>query len=134
MTRPAGFRGSCRSFDKSATIRHQLLSGDIMPRYAVSFCLVCAFLFGACEGIIDPSENKLEMFTGTVVEDGTNRHDFTVSKNGEFEVKITQMSPNQDAFMGLQYGPLLNGICQGAFQTNLFARLNIVGLGGGINS
>ena len=103
-------------------------------RYVTAFCLACAGLFPACGGLIDPSKNEVTMFSGTVAVNGQNFHELVVSRNGELEVKITEMSPNQDAFMGLQYGPLRDQGCLGAFQTNVFAQLNRVALTGLINS
>jgi hypothetical protein len=84
--------------------------------------------------VIDPSDNQVETFSGTLAVQGTDFHEFSAARNGEFEVRITAMGPNQDAFLGLQYGPKQGTSCLGAFQTNVFSQLNRVGLGGSITA
>jgi hypothetical protein len=58
---------------------------------------------GACEGVIDPSENRIETFDGTLTQFGRSLHDFNVERNGEVEVKFTALS-NPDALLEISYG------------------------------
>jgi hypothetical protein len=94
--------------------------------------LSTALLAGGCGGVVGPSQNLVENLSGTLAVNGRSDHEFRAGKNGEFEVKITQLAPNADAILGLQYGPLQNGQC--IVQQNNFARLNQIALGGFINS
>ena len=105
-----------------------------IPQLTRSLCLTAALAGAACDGVVDPSQNQIETLTGTVQLQDQVIHEFNASRNGEFEVRITAMSPNQDALMGLSYGPRQGTSCLGAYQTNSFAQLNRMGLGGSINS
>lgn len=96
-------------------------------------CVWLALLANGCGGVVDPSKNQIEEISGILEPLKLNVHEFTASRNGEFEVKITKLTPNPDAFLSLAYGPFQNG-CGGTFQTNQFAQLNKIGLGGPITS
>jgi hypothetical protein len=92
----------------------------------VAVLLVVA-TFGACGGVVDPSENKVEMFSGTIQPLGTEGHQLRVGRNGEINVKITAMS-NPDAIVELGYGM---GSCANATLLNAaYRQLNQVGVGG----
>jgi hypothetical protein len=95
--------------------------------------LLLAGVAGACKGVIDPSDNQIREFTGTLPVGGQKTHDFNVGRNGEFEVKITALTPNPDAFLGLAYGPIVNGQCS-AYPPNYFAQINRIALAGPITS
>jgi len=102
-------------------------------RSSAAFWLISTVLLaGGCGGVVGPSDNVVENIPGTVAVGGQSFHEFRAGRNGEFEVKITQLAPNADAVLYLQYGPLQNGQC-GVIQNN-FARLNQIALGGFINS
>jgi hypothetical protein len=104
-------------------------------RSATAFgVLVAALLVTACEGVIDPSKNQIDMVPGTLAVNGQVLHEFTAAKSGEFEIKITQLAPNADAFIGVSYGPVQNGTCVRTYQTNYYAQLNKPALGGHITS
>jgi hypothetical protein len=96
-------------------------------------CIIAAVVTAGCDSVIDPSKNTVEELRGTLPVAGQSRHDFSVSKNGEFEVKITALSPNQDAILGMDYGPIQGDQC-GVYQQNFFVQLNRVALNGIINS
>ena len=96
-------------------------------------CVLAALIAAGCEGVIDPSKNRVEEFSGTLEPFGTRSHEFSVDKNGELDVKITHLT-NPDAFLELAYGDRLNG-CSGVsvIQFTQFAQLNRPGLGGFIS-
>jgi hypothetical protein len=99
------------------------------------FCVALAgILSSGCGGIIDPSKNKVTEIPGVLQLGQINIHELSVAKNGEFEVKITRLTPNADAFLGLAYGPIVDNQCATTYQANNFAQLNRIGLGGPINS
>ncbi len=98
-----------------------------------------AFATLSCGGVVDPSKNVTETFTGTIPVQGTAipGHYFT-SKNGEFTIKVTSLQPNANLFFGtiLAQGPS-DGNCVGnlpILQQNSFGTVNTPVLGGAIIS
>ena len=98
-----------------------------IARVLAPLCLT-AILASGCGGVIDPSQNRVEDFPGTIAPGGLAVHQFSVSKNGEFEVRITNLN-NADAFMHLAYGPEQGG-CNGASLGDAYRQLNQAGFGG----
>ena len=89
--------------------------------------LFAVALVGGCGGVVDPSQNKIEPFSGTLQPLGTDGHNFRVDKNGEIDVKITAFS-NPDAIVELMYGM---GSCANLAPLNAgYRQLNQVGIGG----
>jgi hypothetical protein len=89
--------------------------------------LFAAAIAGSCGGVVDPSQNEIEAFPGTLVPLGTEGHGFRVDKNGEINVKITAFS-NPDAIVQLFYGM---GSCANLTPLNGgYLQLNQVGIGG----
>jgi hypothetical protein len=89
--------------------------------------LLVVLLVSGCGGVIDPSENTVEPFSGTLQPLGTNGHPFRVDKNGEIDIKITACS-NPDALLQLIYGI---GNCATLTPLNAgYRQLNQVGVGG----
>jgi hypothetical protein len=94
----------------------------------LAFLLVAAVLAGGCDGVIDPSENTVEDFPGTIQPLGLVSHPFTVSKTGEFEIRITALS-NPDAILFMAYG-LDTGGCNGSNSMgSAYRTLNQIGFG-----
>ena len=89
-------------------------------------------------GIIDPSTNEVEAFSGTVEKGGISRgFAFTVSKTGEFSVKITALAPASSVAMGVAYAyALADNSCSASPQAlqQTIARLNAPALTGQIFS
>ena len=92
----------------------------------------------SCAGIIDPSKNLVESYGGTVApgQISTAIHMVTVSKTGEYTVKITALSPVSSAVLGIDMAFANNdGACTTQlFQRNQFATLNQPALSGQILS
>ena len=89
--------------------------------------LVAVVLAHGCGGVVDPSENKITPFSGTLQPLGTDFHQFRVDKNGEIDVKITAFS-NPDAIVELIFG---RGTCTSMTPLNAgYRQLNQVGIGG----
>jgi len=103
---------------------------------------VALFLAGlltvSCSGIVDPSKNVTDTFTGTIPVQGTAipGHYFQTDKTGEYTVKVTSMTPNN----GLFFGTILSvsttdNQCSGNLQIlsqNSFGTVNTPLLGGPI--
>ena len=90
--------------------------------------LLVAVLAAGCDGVIDPSQNQVEDRSGTIDPLGIVAHDFTVSKTGEFEIRITALS-NPDAILLMAYGPESGG-CTGVTLGTAYRTLNQIGFGG----
>jgi hypothetical protein len=87
----------------------------------------------ACGGITDPSDNTLEPFAGTLAVGGQNEHLFSASKNGEFEIRVTELSPTPTVFIGTAFGQVISNVCQPLFgYRNDFSQLNRASLTGPI--
>ena len=108
-----------------------------MP-FRVSAALVLA-LAGAisvsCGGIVDPSQNQVETFAGTVQPAGARAHAFKASKTGELAIKVVSLTPASTPVIGMQWvqgdGTNCNG---GLLQVNQFATANITAISGQIIS
>jgi hypothetical protein len=83
----------------------------------------------ACRGISSPSTNQNKEFPGTLRVGGTSTHEFQVSKNGEYEVRIISLSPVQTAIIGVGFGQLVGGGCA-LSNANPSATLNRLALAG----
>jgi hypothetical protein len=102
----------------------------VQMRVFAAFCLAAVFAAG-CGGVIDPSQNQIDTPSGTIAPGGFVFHPFSVSKNGEFEIKITNLN-NADAFLLMAYGQDVGG-CTGNSLGQAYRQLNQAGFGGSIS-
>jgi len=97
--------------------------------------LIAALCAAACGGIVDPSKNQTETFSGTIPVQGTSACcGFSTSKQGEFTIKVTSLAPSGGAFFGtvLAYAGS-DGSCTGSLQPiqqNAFGTANTPALTG----
>jgi hypothetical protein len=109
-------------------------------RLAAGVCAaaVLGVLSAACGGIVDPSKNVTDTFTGTIPVQGTTTpgHGFSTNKTGEYTVKVTALAPSSTSFFGVVLAQgTSDGNCIGnlpILQQNSFATLNAPVLGGAI--
>jgi hypothetical protein len=101
----------------------------VQIRVVAALCLAAVSAAG-CGGVIDPSQNTVEDKSGTIVPGGLVAQTFSVSKNGEFEIRITNLN-NADAFILMAYGPDVGG-CTGNILGQAYRQLNQSGFGGSI--
>lgn len=101
-------------------------------RFSAAVVLAAAVLAAGCGGIVDPSQNQIETFTGTIAPGGQGQpHGFSASKTGEISVKVTQLTPSSsNTFVGVIWtGRASNGSCAGqlgaVFGQNNFAQVNL---------
>lgn len=107
-------------------------------RFRFSAALVLA-LAGAvsisCGGIVDPSQNQVETFAGTVQPGSARAHAFSTSKTGELAIKVVTLTPASQPMIGLQWvqgdGANCNG---GLLQVNQFATAGTTAISGQIIS
>jgi len=97
--------------------------------------LAAAGLFTiSCGGIVDPSKNQMETFTGTVTPQGFTSHPFSVNKTGEISVKITALAPLNNVPLGIIWAQAdSGGSCVAVIQSGV-ANLGIPAISGQIYS
>ena len=100
---------------------------DVERKCRFAGLLLVLAISGACGGVVDPSENTTDTFSGTLQPLGQGPHQFRASKSGEIDIKITAMS-NLDAIVEILYGM---GSCANPTLLNRgYRQANQVGLGG----
>jgi len=101
----------------------------VQIRELAALCLG-AVLAAGCGGVIDPSKNVVDERPGTILPGGLAFETVSVGKNGEFEIRITNLN-NADALLHMAYGPDTGG-CTGASLGDAYRQLNQAGFGGSI--
>jgi hypothetical protein len=109
----------------------------------MSFRLCAAFLLAfagalgfGCGGIVDPSQNTVESFSGTVQPGQARAHWFSSPKTGEIQVKVLTLTPASQPVIGVQWVQGANDqTCNGGLlQVNQFATANSTAISGQIVS
>jgi hypothetical protein len=91
-------------------------------------------LLSACGGVVGPSQNTITEFTGVIqpLSDGED-HEFQVSRNGEFDVRITSLEPSAGVVLQVIMGRFVGGSCSQVVGLNV-AALNSIALNGAIQT
>ena len=106
-------------------------------RFLAALALVICCTAAACGGIVDPSQNQNESFSGTINHgDAIKFYPFSSSKTGEISVKFTALAPVSNVLMGVLVAQAAgDGSCTGDLglvQQNNFAQLNLPAISGQI--
>jgi hypothetical protein len=106
-------------------------------RLAAAVALTAAGILSvSCGGVVDPSKNVTETFTGTVKPQGQDVKAWSTGNSGEYTIKITSLAPNSSAFIGVILAQgLSDGTCSGnlpIIQSNPFATVNAPALSNAI--
>ncbi len=90
----------------------------------------------SCGGIVDPSQNTVESFSGTVQPASARAHWFTTSKTGELAIKVVTLTPASAPVIGVQWVQgSSDKSCNGnLLQVNQFASANTTAISGQIVS
>jgi hypothetical protein len=89
----------------------------------------------ACSGVVDPSKNVMDTFTGTIPVQGSDHKPFSTTKTGEYSIKVTSLTPATGSFLGVIFaqGPTDDSCTNSALiQQNSFAQVNMLALSGEI--
>src|ERR1044072_7748092 len=79
-----------------------------------------AFFTISCGGIVDPSKNQMQEFSGTVTPQGFTSHSFSVNKTGEISVKITALAPLNNVPLGILWAQAdSSGACVAVIQSGV---------------
>ena len=98
---------------------------------SAALALAFAGLFStSCGGVVDPSKNQTETFSGTLNLLDAKVFSFDVNHGGEFSVKLTQLSPTVTAIVLLRWGVAVGSDCSPIQQNN--AVLNQTALAGAV--
>jgi hypothetical protein len=103
-------------------------------RPVLAALLVFSAVFaGSCGGIVGPSQNTLEEFSGFVDPLGEGpQHEFSASRNAEFEIRFLGFDPT-NAILQVVFGQFVGGACQQPIGTS-FGGQNTIVLTGAISS
>jgi hypothetical protein len=93
--------------------------------------VAAVLLLSGCTGIVDPSKNEVEVFTGTIPRGGQGpQHTFVVDHNGEYRLDLDSLTPPTGSLVGVSFGQQIEGSC--ALFTQGAARLGQPALTGPI--
>ncbi len=97
--------------------------------------VVLLVTLAACGGVTDPSQNKTETFTDTIMVGKSSVKTFNVPKTGEYLVKVVSMTPtiSSNTYFYAAFGQSASGGCA-AIQANTFAVVGSTVLSGAIIS
>ena len=100
------------------------------------FVAVVAVIAASCGGVVDPSKNQIETFTGTAMTASANIgiHFVNIAKSGELSITVTSLTPSVPAstYFAVGIGQAVNGQCASALQVNQFATVGIAAINGPI--
>jgi hypothetical protein len=98
-------------------------------RFTAPVLAMVGLLAAGCGGVIDPSKNTVDAFSGTLTPQGTAQvKTLNISNNGEFSVKVTALTPTPTAVVGLELD--FGSNCEQPIQRNNFSTLNVTALSG----
>jgi hypothetical protein len=106
-------------------------------RFSLAAAVLCAAALAtiSCGGVVDPSKNQTQTFTGTLEPypsaNSIQAFTFSTSNSGEYSIKITALAPNTNVFLTTTYGQAQSGGCAPIAQ-NSFSALNTTSLSGAI--
>jgi hypothetical protein len=90
-------------------------------RVSAAFLLALAGAISiSCGGIVDPSQNQVDTFTGTVPPGSGSVQHFSSAKSGEITVKVVTLTPAAVPVIYVQWVGNGDGSCNGGlFQAGL---------------
>jgi hypothetical protein len=87
---------------------------------AVAALAAAALFTTSCGGIVDPSKNQMQEFSGTVTPQGFTPHPFSVNKTGEISIKITALAPLNNVPLGIIWAQAAgDGSCVSVIQSGI---------------
>ena len=106
-------------------------------RLSAAFVLALAGAVSiSCGGIVDPSQNQVEPFSGTVAPgpSGASLIKFSSPKTGEITVKMLTITPASVSALGIQWIGAGDGNCNGQLWQATVAVANTTAISGQILS
>jgi hypothetical protein len=84
-------------------------------RFIAAFALALAGAITiGCGGIVDPAQNTVEPFTGTLAVGGSAQLKMNAAQGGELTVKVLSLTPAANAFIGVLWvDQAADGTCTG---------------------
>jgi hypothetical protein len=94
-------------------------------RCAAAGLALAGLLTISCGGIVDPSKNQIEPFSGTLNPQGFVPHPFSVSKTGEISIRVTALAPLNNIPIGIIWAQASGtGACDGGVIQSAAGNLN----------
>ena len=85
---------------------------SLMVLGKLAAAIVIAGVLSACGGVVNPSQNRVQMVSGAFEAGGAGPvHDFSASRNGEFFVTLTALAPDPAAVVAISLGQRTSGGC-----------------------
>jgi hypothetical protein len=88
----------------------------------------------SCGGIVDPSKNQVETFSGTVNPGSNSARAFSSSKSGEISVKMLTITPASVPYLGIEWVQGDASSCNGGILQTQIAAANTTVISGQIVS
>ena len=102
----------------------------------LGIAVVVAVIAAACGGVVDPSKNQVETFTGTIQVGGLYfiPQTFQITKTGEISVTVTSLTPAvaSGTYFTVALGQSISGQCATAIQVQQFAVVGVAAINGPI--
>jgi hypothetical protein len=103
-------------------------------RIVTALSLAVALFVAGCDSVTDPSNNQTVTLSGTIPVQGVASppHNFSVSKNGEFRLRVLSLAPNNAVLIGVYLGQPAGAICNQAGSITT-AGINTTAMSGPVN-
>jgi hypothetical protein len=94
-------------------------------RLSAAFLLALAGAVSiSCGGIVDPSQNQVDTFSGSIAPGGRATKAFSASQTGEIQVKMGTITPAAVPALGVQWVGAGDGSCNGQLWQSAVATSN----------
>jgi len=103
----------------------------------LGIAVVVAVIAASCGGVVDPSKNQIETFTGTVVVGKgvilPTNGSINIAKSGEIAITVTNLTPTVPGgtYFGIGFGQSISGQCS-LISANQFATVGVAAINGPI--
>jgi len=77
----------------------------------LALCLAALLTATACQGPVDPSENVIDEFSGTLNPDSQVDHLITIDRYGEFTLRVKSLTPSEGTLVFVILGIVQGGLC-----------------------
>jgi hypothetical protein len=104
----------------------------------LGLAFLAAAIVSACGGVVDPSNNQTETFTGTIqpgVGNNGGAHPVNITKSGEISITVTSLTPTlpSGTFFAVGFFQSISGQCTATIQVNQFAIVGSAAISGPIS-
>ncbi len=100
-------------------------------RFAAAL-VVAGLITISCGGIVDPSQNTIQTFSGTFSNGAPSGQAFTAANGGELTVKLVALAPVSSTYVGIAwvYANSDGSCSNNSLFSNQFSQLNVPAISG----